>query len=39
MTQADEPLRSEGAQYGTGEKQRAITSSSSKNEVAGPKQE
>ena len=39
MMQADEPLRSEGAQYATGEKQRAITSSSSKNEVAGPKQE
>ena len=39
MTHADEPLRSEGVQYATGEKQRAITNSSRKNEVAGPKKE
>ena len=28
---------SEGAQYATGEEQRAITNRSRKNEVAGPK--
>ena len=38
MTPEDAPLRSEGVQYATGEKQRAITHSSRKNEVAGPKQ-
>ena len=40
MTPEDEPppLRSEGVQYTTGEKWRAITKSSRKNEAAGPKQ-
>ena len=33
----DEPSRSEGAQYATGEEWRAITNSSRKNEAAGPK--
>ena len=33
-----EPPRSEGVQYATGEKWRAITKSSRKNEAAGPKQ-
>ena len=33
----DEPLRSEGVQYATGEEWRAIASSYRKNEVAGPK--
>ena len=28
----------EGAQYATGKEQRAVTNSSRKNEVAGPKQ-
>ena len=37
MTPDDEPPRLEGAQYTTGEDQRAITSSPTKNEVAGPK--
>ena len=37
MTQEDEPSRSEGAQYSTGEEWRAITNSSRKNEAAGPK--
>ena len=37
-TLEDEPPRSEGIQYVTGEEQRAITNSSRKNEVAGPKQ-
>ena len=37
MTPEDESPRSEGVQYATGEKWRAITNSSSKNEVAGPK--
>ena len=37
MTPDDEPPRLEGVQYTTGEDQRAITSSPSKNEVAGPK--
>ena len=30
--------RSEGVQYATGEEQKAIINSSSKNEVSGPKQ-
>ena len=34
----NEPPRLEGVQYATGEEQGAITNSSSKNEVAGPKQ-
>ena len=38
MTLEDEPLRSEGVIYATGEEWRAITNSSRKNEVAGPKQ-
>ena len=38
MTPEDEPRRPEGAQYTTGEEWRAITNSSTKNEVAGPKQ-
>ena len=38
MTLDDEPLRSEGVQYATGEKWRAITNSSRKNEAVGPKQ-
>ena len=33
----DEPPRSEGVQYATGEEWRAVTNSSRKNEVAGPK--
>ena len=33
----DEPTRLGGVQYATGEEQRAITNSSRKNEVAGPK--
>ena len=37
MTLEDEVPRFEGVQYATGEKWRAITNSSSKNEVAGPK--
>ena len=37
MTLVNEPLRWEGVQYATGEKQRAITNSSRKNEEAGPK--
>ena len=37
MTQEDEPPRSEGVQYTTGEGQRAIINSSSKNKAAGPK--
>ena len=35
----DEAPRLEGVQYATGEEQRAISNSSSKNEAAGPKQE
>jgi len=35
MTTEDEPHRSEGIQYVTGEEQRAITNSSRKNEAAG----
>ena len=34
----EEPLRSEGVQYATVEEQRIITSSSSKNGMAAPKQ-
>ena len=37
MTPEDEPLRSEGVQYDTGEERRAIPSSSRKSEAAGPK--
>ncbi|KAF7251087.1 Craniofacial development protein 2 [Varanus komodoensis] len=37
MTPGDEPLRSEGVQYATGEEQRASTSSTRKNEVTGSK--
>ena len=37
MTLEDEPHRSKGVQYATREEQRAITNSSRKNEVAGPK--
>ena len=37
-TLEDEPPRSEGIQYVTGEEQRIITNSSRKNEAAGPKQ-
>ena len=34
----DEPLRSEGVRYATGEEQRVVTNSFRKKEVAGPKQ-
>ena len=37
MTSKNEAPRSEGIQCATGEKEREITSSSSKNEGAGPK--
>ena len=37
MTLEDEPLRSEGVQYVTGEEWRVITNSSRENEAAGPK--
>ena len=37
MTLESETPRSEGVQYDTEEEQRAITNSSIKNEVAGPK--
>ena len=37
MMPEDEPLRSEGVRYATGEEQRAIPSSSRKSEAAGPK--
>ena len=37
MTPEDEPQRSEGIQYATGEEQTAITNTSRKNEAAGPK--
>ena len=37
MTPEDEPLRLEGVQYATGEDWRAITNSSTKNEVTRPK--
>ena len=39
MTPEDNPPRSESVQYATGEELRAITNSSSKNEMAGPKWE
>ena len=39
MTPEDESPRSEGVQYATGEKWRAITNSSRKNGATGPKQE
>ena len=38
MTLEDKTSRMEGVQYATGEEQRAITNSSRKNEVTGPKQ-
>ena len=38
LTPEDEPPRSEGVQHATGEEQRLFTSSSRKNEAAGPKQ-
>ncbi|KAF7239822.1 Craniofacial development protein 2 [Varanus komodoensis] len=37
MTPEEEPLRSEGVQYATGEEQRASTSSTRKNEATGSK--
>ncbi|XP_077203641.1 kinesin-like protein KIF25 isoform X2 [Paroedura picta] len=37
MTPEDEPLRSEGVQYATGDEQTASTSSARMNEAAGPK--
>ena len=37
MTLEDKPIGLEGVQYATGEEWRAITNSSRKNEVAGPK--
>ena len=37
MTLKDDPSRSEGIQYATGEEQTAITNTSRKNEAAGPK--
>ena len=39
MTTEHEPFRLEGVHYSTGEEQRDITNSSSKNEAAGPQQE
>ena len=38
MKPEDDPHGSEGVQYAIGEKQRAVTNSSRKNEVVGPKQ-
>ena len=38
MTWEDQCPRSEGVRYATGEEQRAITNSSRKNELTGPKQ-
>ena len=38
ITLKDEPLRSVGVQYATGEEPRAVTNSSRKNEAAGPEQ-
>ena len=38
MMLKDEPPRSGGVQYATGEEQRTPTNSSRKNEAAGPKQ-
>ena len=37
MILEDEPLRSEGVWYATGEEWRAVTSSSGKDEMIGPK--
>ena len=37
MTLEDEPSMSEGVRYAAGEEWRAITNSSRKNKVAGPK--
>ena len=37
VTPEDEPSVSEGVQYATEEEQRAITNSSRKNEMSGPK--
>ena len=37
MTVEEEPLRSEGVLYATGEKQRAMTNNCRKNKVAGLK--
>ena len=37
MTLEDEPQRLEGVQYATVEEWRAVTNSSRKNEVTGPK--
>ena len=37
MMLEDEPSKSEGAQYATGEEWRTITNSSRKNEAAKPK--
>ena len=37
MTPEDEPLRLEGVLYATGEDWRAVTNSSTKNEVTRPK--
>ena len=39
MTWEDESPRLKGVQYAIGGKQRAITNSSRKNEMAGPKEE
>ena len=38
MMPEDEPLRSKGVQYVSGEEPRAINNISRKNEAAGPKQ-
>ena len=37
ITLEDDPARSEGVQYATGEKRKAMTNSSRKNEETGPK--
>ena len=37
ITLEDDPVRSEGVQYATGEKRKAMTNSSRKNEETGPK--
>ena len=37
ITLEDDPARSEGVQYATGEKWKAITNSSRKNDETGPK--
>ena len=39
MKPEDDHHGSEGVQYAIGEKQRALTNSSRKNEVVGPKQD